>query len=445
MKYSADEIIEVIRMLSEEDLDIRSVTLSINTLPFLSDDINRVLEKFESLNTILEKFSSTVDQVSEKFGVKIVTKRVSISPVQYFLEVTGESGGIKIGEKLEKLAENNKIDYISGYSAFADRGFTKGSLAVMNTLAEVMNSTAKLTGMINAASTFSGVNSEAVRKFVDQIFSMKPEASSRVSILSNVPPDSPFVPSAHHGIGMPDMMINVAVSGPGVIENAIRRSSPSSLDELHDVIRRSAFKISRLGELIGSAVSREMGVAFGSVDLSLAPSPKVGDSVAGIIEAMGIEKMGGHGSLSALAILMDAIKKGGSMATSHVGGLSSAFIPVSEDSIMAERALEGYVDFFTLLALSSVCNSGIDMVGVSKKQGRDKVVGLIMDVLSLGITLNKILGVRVIPVDSEPGTIIDLGGLLGKVVVMRLKGVNVERFTSLNGFIPNTIKRLETG
>jgi uncharacterized protein (UPF0210 family) len=244
---------------------------------------------------------------------------------------------------------------------------------------------------------------------------------------------------------MPDMMINVAVSGPGVIENAIKRSSPSSLEELHDVIKRSAFKISRLGELIGKAVSKEIGVPFGSVDLSLAPSPKVGDSVAGIIEAMGIEKIGGHGSLSALAILMDAIKKGGSMATSHVGGLSSAFIPVSEDSIMAERALEGYVDFFTLLALSSVCNSGIDMVGVSKKQGKDKVIGLIMDVLSLGITLNKILGVRVIPVDSEPGTVIDLGGLLGKVVVMRLKDVSVERFTSLNGFIPNTIKRLEAG
>ncbi len=445
MKYSADEIIEVVRMLSEEDLDIRSVTLSVNTLPFLSDDINKVLDKFESLSSILEKFSSTVDQVSGKYGVKIVTKRVSVSPVQYFLEVIGESGGIKIAEKLEELAKSTKIDYISGYSAFADRGFTKGSSAVMSTLAEVMNSTNRLTGMINAASTFSGVNSEAVRKFVDQIFVMKPEASSRVSILSNVPPDSPFVPSAHHGIGMPDMMINVAVSGPGVIENAIRRSSPSSLDELHDIIKRSAFKISRLGELIGTAVSREMGVTFGSVDLSLAPSPKIGDSVAGIIEAMGIEKMGGHGSLSALAILMDAIKKGGSMATSHVGGLSSAFIPVSEDSIMAERALEGYVDFFTLLALSSVCNSGIDMVGVSKKQGKDKVIGLIMDVLSLGITLNKILGVRVIPVDGEPGTVIDLGGLLGEVVVMKLKEVNVERFTSLTGFIPNTIKRLETG
>jgi uncharacterized protein (UPF0210 family) len=445
MKYSADEIIEVVRMLSEEDLDIRSVTLSVNTLTLISDDVNKTLEKFNSLNPILEKFSYSVDKVSEKYGVKIVTKRVAVSPVQYFLEVLAESDGIKIGEKLEELAEKNGIDYISGYSAFADRGFTKGSLSVINTLAEVMNSTRRLTGMINAASTFSGLNSDAIKKFVDQIFSMKPEASSRVSILSNVPPDSPFVPSAHHGIGMPDMMINVAVSGPGVIENAIKRSSPSSLEELHDVIKRSAFKISRLGELIGKAVSKEIGVPFGSVDLSLAPSPKVGDSVAGIIEAMGIEKIGGHGSLSALAILMDAIKKGGSMATSHVGGLSSAFIPVSEDSIMAERALEGYVDFFTLLALSSVCNSGIDMVGVSKKQGKDKVIGLIMDVLSLGITLNKILGVRVIPVDSEPGTVIDLGGLLGKVVVMRLKDVSVERFTSLNGFIPNTIKRLEAG
>ncbi|AWR97474.1 DUF711 family protein [Acidianus sulfidivorans JP7] len=444
MKYSAEEIIEVIRMLSEEDLDIRSVTLSVNTLFALSDNINNVIQRLSNLNNLFSKFSSTVDKIQDKLGIKIVTKRVAVSPIQYFLEID-KINGIEIAKKLDEMAENNSIDYISGYSAFADRGFTRGSKRVIDTLADALNSTKRITGMINSASTISGINVDAIKDFTEQLFKMTPEASSRVTIMANVPPDSPFVPSAHHGIGMPEAMISVAVSGPGVIESAIRRSNPHTFQDLHDIIKRAAFKITRLGELIGKSVAKELNVNFGSVDLSLAPSPKVKDSVAGIIEAMGIERMGGHGSLMALAILMDAVKKGGSMATSSVGGLSSAFIPVSEDSIMVERAIEGYVDFFTLLALSSVCNSGIDMVGVSKKQGKDKIIGLIMDVLAMGISLNKILGVRVIPVDLEPGNYVDLGGLLGKVVVMKLKDVNVERFTNLEGFVPNTIKRLEMG
>ncbi|BCU70359.1 DUF711 family protein [Stygiolobus caldivivus] len=445
MRYSADEVIEVFRMLNEEDLDIRSVTLSINTLYAISDDIDKTLKKLGSLDKTLEEFSSAVDEVSGKYGIKVVTKRVAVSPIQFFLEVLDEKDGVEIAKFLDKLAENNRIDYISGYSAFADRGFTRGALKVITTLSQALNSTIRLTGMINAASTTSGMNIEAIKLFVDKIFEMPPSSSSRTTIMANVPPDSPFVPSAHHGLGMPEATINIAVSGPGVIEGAIKRSRPKTLQELHDVIKRAAFKVSRLGELIGKSVAEKMGINFTTVDLSLAPSPNVGDSVAEIIESMGIEKMGGHGSLAALAILMDAVKKGGAMATSAIGGLSSAFIPVSEDAIMVERALEGYVDFYTLIALSSVCNSGIDMVGVSKSQGKDKVIGLISDVLALAISLNKILGARIIPVDARPGTYIDLGGLLGKIVVMRLKDVDVTRFASYTGFIPSTIKRLELG
>lgn len=444
MKYTAEEIIEVVRMLSEEDLDIRSVTLSVNTLFALSENQEKVLQKLRQLNTLFSKFSSVIDKVQEKYGVRIVTKRIAISPIQYFLEIDNING-IEIAKELDEMAERNGIDYISGYSAFADRGFTKGSKRVIDTLAEALNLTKRVTGMINAASTMSGMNVDAIKFFVDQIFEMKPEASARAAIMANVPPDSPFVPSAHHGNGMPEAMVSVAVSGPGVIEAAIKRTSPKTFQELHEVVKKMAFKITRLGELIGKVVAKELNVSFGAVDISVAPSPKVKDSVAGIIEAMGIEKIGGHGSLAALAILMDAVKKGGAMATSSVGGLSSAFIPVSEDSIMAERAIEGYVDTYTLLALSSVCNSGIDMIAISKKQGKDKVIGLVMDVLAMGITLNKVLGVRVIPVDLEPGSYVNLGGLLGKVVVMKLKDVDVSKFTSLSGFLPSTIKRLEMG
>jgi len=445
MKYTAEEILEVHRMLNEEDLDIRSVTLSVNTLFALSDDERKVIEKLKTLSSMLEKFSESVKEVSEKYGIRVVTKRVAVSPIQFFLEALNERAGIEIAKTLDELGEKHEIDYVSGYSAFTDRGMTRGAERVLRTFSEALESTKRLTGMINAGSTKLGLNFDSIKLFVDEIFKMSPYSSARATIIANVPPDSPFVPSTHHGLGMPEAVINVAVSGPGVIEGAIKRAQPKTLQELHEVIKRASFKITRLGELVGRKVAEAMGIPFGAVDLSLAPSPKVGDSVAGIIEAMGIEKVGGHGSVTALAILMDAVKKGGAMATSSVGGLSSAFIPISEDAIMVERAINGSIDFFTLLAMSSVCNSGIDMVGVSKRQGKDKVIGLIADVLSMAVALNKILGVRVIPIDAEPGAVVDLGGLLGKVVVMRLKDVNVSKFSSYTGFIPSTVKRLEMG
>ncbi|EZQ02245.1 hypothetical protein CM19_10585 [Candidatus Acidianus copahuensis] len=441
MRFSAEEIQEVVRMLNEEDLDIRSVTLSINTLYALSDDERKVINKLKDLDKTFTSFAEAVDKVSERLGVRIVTKRIAVSPVQIFLETV--NNGVEIAKVLDELAENSGIDYVSGYSAFAERGIGRGSKRLIESLSEAIGSTKRITGMINAASTMSGVNADAVKEFVRQVFSMNPTSSSRVSIMANAPPDSPFVPSAHHGEGMPNLMINVAVSGPGVIESALRRNSPRTFREIHEIIKASAFKITRLGELIGKKVAEQMGVNFGVVDLSLAPSPKQGDSVAAIIEAMGV-KMGSHGSLAALAILMDAVKKGGAMATSSIGGLSSAFIPVSEDSIMAQRAEEGYVDLFTLIALSSVCNSGVDMVGLSKSQGEEKAIGLVLDVLTLGITIDKILGVRIIPVDSPPGSTVELGGLLGKVVIMKLKDADT-KIADFTGFIPNSIKRIDMG
>lgn len=446
MRYDAEEIVEVIRMLNEQDLDIRSVTLSINTLFAISDSENKVFDKIRNIENVIKRFISAVNKTEEKYGIRIVTKRVAISPLQYFLEIIPkEDFAIELAKILDSIAEKNSVDYISGFSAHAERGLSLGSKVLMESLSSALNSTKRITGMINAASTSAGLNSDAVKLFTDKIFEMSPEASSRVSIMANSPPDSPFVPSAHHGEGMPDAMINIAISGPGVIENAIKTSNPKNFVELYEIIKKSSFKITRLGELIGKSVSKEINAQFGSVDLSIAPSPKIGDSVAGIIESMGIDKIGGHGSVAAMALLMDAVKKGGAMGTSSVGGLSSAFIPVSEDSIMAERALDGSIDFFTLLSMSAVCNSGIDMVGISKSQGKDKAIGLILDVLSMGIVLNKILGVRIIPVDQKPGEYIDLGGLLGKIVVMKFKDINVEKFANMQGFIPNTIKRLEMG
>nr|MCG2884618.1 DUF711 family protein [Sulfolobales archaeon] len=248
MRYTAEEIIEVHRMLSEEQLDIRSVTLSVNTLFAITGNLEATLKRLESLGGTLERFVKAVDEVSGKYGIRIVTKRVAVSPIQFFLESLSEEDGLEIAEFLDGLAQEYKIDYVSGYSAFADRGFTNGALRVIKTFADALNSTSRLTGMINAASTVAGMNFEAIKLYVDEIFRMPATSSSRATIMANVPPDSPFVPSAHHGLGMPEATINVAVSGPGVIESAIRRSRPKTLQELHDVIKRAAFKVTRLGE-----------------------------------------------------------------------------------------------------------------------------------------------------------------------------------------------------
>ncbi|MEL9969969.1 MAG: DUF711 family protein [Metallosphaera sp.] len=446
MKYTAEEITEVINMLTHEDLDIRSVTLSVNTLFALSDNPDRAYSKLLSLDGIFSRFSEVVDYVQDKLGVRIVTKRVSVSPVQYFLEAYPDvNHAVKLGGIMDDLALRSGIDYIGGFSGYADRGLSRGTYVLLESFSKTFNSTSRLSGMLNAASTQEGLNIDAVKLFTDQIMNMTPNASARVAIMANSPQDSPFVPSAHHGRGVPNSLINIAVSGPGVITGVIRRAKPSSFQELYELVKKASFKVTRLGELVGRTVSEELGVPMGSVDLSLAPSPTVGDSVAEIIESMGVSKVGSHGSITALALLMDAVKKGGSMATNLVGGLSSAFIPVSEDSIMATRMKQGYLEINDLVAMSVVCNSGIDMVGVSKKEPKDKVTALILDVLSIGLILGKILGVRIIPLDGNPGDEVDLGGILGKVVIAKLKQGEVTDFVSRSGFIPTPIKRLEYG
>ena len=446
MKYSADEIVEVVNMFLEEDLDIRSVTLSVNTLGLVSDDPDRALTKLGSLRTTAEKFVEAVRNAEERFGVRITTKRLAVSPVQHFLEPFPDRDyALRIAKTLDELAVNTGLDYVSGFSAYADRGISKGARTLLDSLADALNSTSRLSGMVNAGSTLSGLNSDAVRAFIDSIFVMRPEASARTAVMVNVPPDSPFVPSAHHAVGMPEAQVNVAISGPGVIESLLRRNRASSFRELYELVKRAAFKITRLGELIGRYVAEALGVQFGSVDISVAPSPKANDSVAGILEAITGARVGSFGTLTALAIMMDAVKKGGAMATSNVGGLSSAFIPVSEDYVMSLRAKEGSLTLKDLLYMTAVCNSGIDMVGISKAQGKIRAFTMVMDVLTLGVVLEKITGVRAIPLDAPPGSTVDLGGLLGTVVVMDLAGDEAKNLFSLSGFIPSPLKRLDMG
>lgn len=444
--FSSDEIAEVVRMIWEENLDIRSVTLSVNTSRYVSRRQEEVFSSLNSLGQILERFKTSAEKVESRFGVTIVTKRTSVSPSQVFLDVIPEkSFAVGLAEALDRLAEYSGIDFIGGHGAYVERGMSVGAETLLRGLADSMNSTKRVASFVNAASTIHGVNMDAINLFVSQIMEMAPHSSARTAITSNIPGDVPFVPAAHHGLGFPDMSVNVAVSGPGVVEAAIRRESPGDLRSLHETVKRAAFKVTRLGELIGREVSRVSGIPFGSVDLSLAPSPSVGDSVAGILESMGLERVGAHGTIAALYVLMDAVKKGGAMATSSVGGLSGAFIPVSEDSGMVRAVLEGSLNIDTLVAMSAVCNTGIDMVAVEKSVGSPVISGLIADVLSLGVSLGKSLGLRLIPTEKAGGETIDLGGLLGTAVVMSLRRTSPRGFIGKRGFIPPGIKRLEVG
>ncbi|MEZ0247844.1 MAG: PFL family protein [Thermoproteus sp.] len=446
--FSPEEIGEVLEMVLFRELDIRAVTLSVNTLPAIRGDLPSALSALrQHLKPYLERFRPAVDKVAGKLGVKIVTARLAVSPVSIMLEPLGRpQDAVEIAKALDDLAESHGVDMVGGFSAFVHAGASRGDKALMEALPEALNSTKRVGGFVNAASTSTGINMDAVAESAGIILAMRPEAAARFAVTANVPEDVPFMPAAHHGLGLPDAVVNVAVSGPGVIEAVVRSLKDADLRTLHDAVKRAAFKITRLGELVGREVARELGVKFGSVDLSVAPSPKVGDSVAAILEAMGLPRAGSPGSVFALALFVDAVKKGGAMATSTIGGLSGAFIPVSEDAVMAKAAEEGALTFDALKAMSAVCNTGVDMAGIPKEAPPDVVAALIADVMALATSLDKPLGVRLVPIPGgRPGDVYELGGLYGRVVVMDLGRYGDIPLARRTGVVPPSVWRLRAG
>lgn len=446
--FAPEEIGEVLEMIMFRELDIRAVTLSVNTLPAMRGDVESTISALrELLKPYLERFRPAVDKIADKLGVRIVTARLAVSPVSIMLEPLGKSDdGVEIAKALDELAEAYGVDMVGGFSAFVHGGSSRGDRALIGALPAALNSTKRLSGFVNAASTSTGINMDAVMEAARAILQMRPEAAARFAVTANVPEDVPFMPAAHHGLGLPDAVVNVAVSGPGVIETVVRSLGNADLRSLHDAIKRAAFKITRLGELVGREVAREIGVKFGAVDLSVAPSPKVGDSVAGILEAIGLPRVGAPGSVFALSLFVDAVKKGGAMAASTIGGLSGAFIPVSEDALMAKAAEEGSLSFDALKAMSAVCNTGIDMAGIPGDTPPEVVAALVADIMALATALDKPLGVRLVPVPGgRPGDTYDLGGLYGRVVVMdvgRYKEIPVVR---RGGVAPPGVWRLRAG
>ncbi|MBC7109419.1 MAG: PFL family protein [Archaeoglobi archaeon] len=444
MLFSIEEILETISMINVEHLDIRTVTLGVNLRGCASENPEEVAEKvYERICSRAERLKEVADMVSRKYGIPIVNKRVSTSPVSELVDACESS--LEIAEAMDEASREVGVDYIGGFSALVQKGYTKGARILISSIPEALSSTERLCSSVNIATTRSGINVDAaiqMGEIIKKCCSIDPLLGSRLVVFANAPPDNPFMAGAFHGTGESEAAVNVGISGPGVIRSVIEKMEGASLGEIAEEIKKTAFKITRVGELVGREVARELGVDFGIVDLSLAPTPERGDSVAEIIEEMGIEVCGAPGSTAALALLTDAVKKGGMMASSSVGGLSGAFIPVSEDSGMARAVEKGGIILEKLEAMTSVCSVGIDMVVLPEDTPEDLISAIILDECAIGVMNDKTTGVRVI-LAGRPGEWVELGGLLGSAPVMNIRRFNVSKFIRRGGRIPAPVHSLK--
>jgi len=450
------EILSTVRMLQEENLDVRTVTMGINLLDCADSDIETTAKKVKA--KIMLKAGNlvrTCEELSTKYGINVVNKRLSVSPASNLLEGKNKNDALVLARALDDAAGAVGIDLIGGFSALVQKGITPGERVLMESLPEVLSKTQRLCSSINVATTKAGINVDAV-KIVGDIIKKTANATksdlgfgaAKLVVFANIPEDSPFMAGAYLGSGESDCVINVGVSGPGVVKRAIDRLlenyPDSSLDEIAEEVKQTAFRVTRTGELIGREVADKLGVQFGVVDLSLAPTPKVGDSIGEIYQAMGIKNIGAPGTTAAVALLNDAVKKGGAFASSSVGGLSGAFIPVMEDHALAQAVEDGYLTLEKLEAMTAVCSVGLDMILLPGDIKAETICGIIMDEASIGVASRKTTGVRVIPVPGKVhGEYVDFGGLFGAGTIMAPNCmVGSEIFVNRGGHIPAPIQSL---
>ncbi len=451
MEYTQAEILQTVRMTEMEHLDIRTVTLGLSLLDCATDSIEntavRVREKIESVAASLV---STVDQIGDEIGIRVANKRIAVTPVSILTE--GARGNpVDLGRAIDEAAGAVGVDFIGGYSALVHKGFTRNESNFLDSIPEALASTERLCGSINAATTRAGINMDAVAR-VGRLIKEAAEltrdrsglACAKFVCFANAVEDNPFMAGAFHGIGEPEAVLNVGVSGPGVVNHAVQQAPPDlPLHQLAEVIKKLSFKLARAGELVGREAARRLGIPFGIIDLSLAPTPVPGDSVANILEAMGFERAGAHGTTAALALLTDAVKKGGAMASNAVGGMSGAFIPVSEDAGMIEAAQAGALSLEKLEAWTSVCSVGIDMVAVPGSTSAETIAAIIADEMAIGVMNNKTTAVRIIPVPGrEVGEMVEFGGLLGNAPIMAVNRFSSDQFIRRGGRIPAPVHSL---
>ena len=451
MLINPNEILETIRMVKMEHLDIRTVTMGISLRDCSHPDIDIFNENiYEKITVNAKDLVRTTEEIQNLYGIPIINKRISVTPIAIVAESCKTPDFVSVARTMDKAAKEAGVDFIGGFSALVHKGATKGDLKLINSIPEALASTEKVCSSVNVATTKAGINMDAVGMMGDVIKKTARLTADRdgigcakLVVFANAPEDNPFMAGAFHGIGEPECVINVGVSGPGVVNAALRELENPNLTDISETIKKTAFKITRMGEMVGREVSRRLGVEFGILDLSLAPTPEIGDSVAAILEAMGLERCGTHGTTAALALLNDAVKKGGAMASSSVGGLSGAFIPVSEDAGMIEAVNVGALSLEKLEAMTCVCSVGLDMIAVPGDTPACTLSAIIADEMAIGMINKKTTAVRIIPAPGKKvGDSVEFGGLLGMAPVMPVSKFSSETFVKRGGRIPAPIQSL---
>ena len=436
------EIFETMGMVSSQHLDVRCITMGISLFDCITDDADKTATRvYDKIASYAKDLVSVGDKIATMYGVPVVNKRVSVTPVSL---VGAASGGYqKIALAMDRAAAETGIDFIGGYTALVQKGATSKEAAFLETIPEALSLTKKVCSSVNVASSRAGINMDAVRKMGEIVkkaaYLTRNEDSigcAKLVVFANAVEDNPFMAGAFHGTGEADKVINVGVSGPGVVKSALEKVD-GDLTAVAETVKKTAFKVTRVGQLVAKTAAEMLGAEFGIVDLSLAPTPAIGDSVGRILEEMGLERVGACGTTAALALLNDAVKKGGIMASSHVGGLSGAFIPVSEDIGMIEAAAMGALPVEKLEAMTAVCSVGIDMVAIPGDTPAEVISALIADEAAIGVVNHKTTAVRVIPVYGKGvGDDVSFGGLLGRAPIMRISGYSPEKFIKRGGRIP---------
>ena len=442
------DILETIKMIDEEYLDVRTITMGISLLDCCDSDIDRSCEKiYNKITRLAKDLVKTGEDISREYGIPIINKRISVTPIAMLVAASG-GDPVKYALTLEKCAQAVGVNFIGGYSALVQKGCAAGDRELMESIPRALAQTEHVCASVNVGSTKAGINMNAVElmgRMVKEAAELTKDnnciGAAKLVVFCNAPEDNPFMAGAFHGVGEPDCVINVGVSGPGVVRAALAKAPKDApMNEIADIIKKTAFKITRMGQLVGSLASERLGVPFGIVDLSLAPTPAVGDSVAYILEEMGLQTCGAYGTTACLAMLNDAVKKGGVMASSTVGGLSGAFIPVSEDQGMIDAVNLGALSLEKLEAMTCVCSVGLDMIAIPGDTKASTISGIIADEAAIGMVNQKTTAVRVIPVIGKGvGETVEFGGLLGYAPIMPVNQFSCQAFVDRGGRIPAPI------
>ncbi|EFQ5577789.1 PFL family protein [Listeria monocytogenes] len=443
-----NQILETIRMIEEEKLDIRTITMGISLLDCMDGDGEVARKKiYQKIVTKARNLVAVGEAIESEFGIPIINKRISVTPIAIIAGSSTDTDYVEFAKTLDAAAKEVGVNFIGGYSALVQKGYTKGDEILIRSIPQALAQTERVCSSVNVGSTRTGINMDAVRQMgeviketADLTADTQGLGCAKLVVFANAVEDNPFMAGAFHGVGEADCVINVGVSGPGVVKRAIEKVKGEPFDIVAETVKQTAFKITRMGQLVGQVASEKLGVPFGIVDLSLAPTPAIGDSVAHILEEMGLEMVGTHGTTAALALLNDAVKKGGVMACGHVGGLSGAFIPVSEDAGMIEAVQQGALNLEKLEAMTAICSVGLDMIAVPGDTTAETLAAMIADEAAIGVINNKTTAVRVIPASgTKVGDMVEFGGLLGTAPVMPVNGKSSVDFIARGGRIPAPI------